>query len=831
MSRVVPTAATPTTAPVDLRWPRAYRFAPTVPALVELVLVVAAIAALLPFFDQVADSGAGRDRRFAEPTFRIEGLPEPLLPQVCAGEETRLADAALRDRLCTGGFRWWRAASEAGPLPRSAARSSGLPVVLARAAAQAREAFIRPLRAAESRLAALRREPEGDVRGDADAIAAIEAELQPYLERFELAGTGSSAGPRPLNCALGRIDHALPLHSAGSPAAGPNGQSVRSSAVLLMAAALDGHAATEALADQLPWPTPADANASAKLGGGSDGAATCGGLASSLAATASLMRDARHSMTSARKNEAQRALIRSAGWQWAGAMALGYLLLVWSRRSRSPAFGVAVALTLWTVAAWAARVPFPLSGAGAFEPARSEPAFASMPAAFVIALAAAAALLFLVALAPVRDKVPAHPRPPATLGSRAGYAGFVVASGIGWLLLLELSAHGHFGNRYLALYHQGHLWLGMLLFSVLVFVRRPLGRELGWLLSIAGEALRATTRRLGGAGAASVLVLMSAAAVLAFGFGLAHMRQLTSELGRIWLIVGAAWFFFLRAGPLTERLAHAGPAGLSFWRYAWPMLFVVAVLLAAMLVTRDMGPLLIAGYGAGAFLAATVAMWWHRRSGQRLAAFVLAVLLFAAWIGLVTAALFELGSVDELTATRLESVSAPFASTNDQLALVAWFQRAAPADGFGFGAVPWCGHLGGTRCSGVPAQIHSDYTFTAMVGVFGARAAWAAALACAWWLHRLIRHHARVTRGEPRLVQTPRGPALDGQAFLSWMAVAWVVLTSCQLAVTVAGNLAVLPLTGVTFPFVSFGMTSLLVNLAFLALCLNVDPVVRRRDG
>ena len=49
------------------------------------------------------------------------------------------------------------------------------------------------------------------------------------------------------------------------------------------------------------------------------------------------------------------------------------------------------------------------------------------------------------------------------------------------------------------------------------------------------------------------------------------------------------------------------------------------------------------------------------------------------------------------------------------------------------------------------------------------------------------------------------------------------MLTLCQLAVTVAGNLAVLPLTGVTFPFVSFGMTSLVVNMAFLALCLNVD--------
>jgi len=43
----------------------------------------------------------------------------------------------------------------------------------------------------------------------------------------------------------------------------------------------------------------------------------------------------------------------------------------------------------------------------------------------------------------------------------------------------------------------------------------------------------------------------------------------------------------------------------------------------------------------------------------------------------------------------------------------------------------------------------------------------------------------------------------------------------------VAGNVAVLPLTGVTFPFVSFGMTSLLVNLAFLALCLSVDAPVR----
>jgi cell division protein FtsW (lipid II flippase) len=47
----------------------------------------------------------------------------------------------------------------------------------------------------------------------------------------------------------------------------------------------------------------------------------------------------------------------------------------------------------------------------------------------------------------------------------------------------------------------------------------------------------------------------------------------------------------------------------------------------------------------------------------------------------------------------------------------------------------------------------------------------------------------------------------------------------------VAGNLAVLPLTGVTFPFVSFGMTSLVVNMAFLALCVNVDVPPRGQRG
>jgi len=489
-----------------------------------------------------------------------------------------------------------------------------------------------------------------------------------------------------------------------------------------------------------------------------------------------------------------------------------------------------VALAAWAGVAWLARVPWPLGGGHELAFGRADAAWNSAPGAFVLALAGAAAALAIAALARPRS-LPRPMRVTQSMSSRIGYPGFVLATGLGALILLDLSLAGHAGNRYLALYHQGHLWLAMLALSVLLFARRPLSRGFAWLLSVGGETLAQASRRHGRLSVAVVLVLATGAAVLAFGLALANLRQITSELGRVWLIGGAAWFFFLRAGPLTERLARSGKAVLSFLRYAWPMLFVVAVLVGAMFVTRDMGPLLIAGYASGAFLAAALAMWWHHRSGQAISAFALALLLFAGWIGAVTLALFRVGAHDSVTASRLESVAAPFVSINDQLALVSWFQRAAPAEGFGIGAAPWCGFAPSRGCSGVPAQIHSDYTFTAIVGVFGPFVAWGASLAMAVWLHRLIRHHGRVTRGEPRLVGAGGQLGHDGQALLSWIAVAWVVLTSCQLAVTVAGNLAVLPLTGVTFPFVSFGMTSLLVNTAFLALSLNVDLPARRPGG
>jgi len=782
----------------------------SVASLLETLLVVGVIALLLPAFARLADSGSGRDRRFDETGFRVLGLPEPVLPALCAGVGS-LAEPAVRDRLC------------ADAATGTTLSLDKLPPLLADARVRTDEAFLAPLKEVDARLAALRRQARdgaGELRALSDTIASLEADARPFVERFDLA-PAEGRGPAPLACA-----HRLVAAALAEPLTGgvrDDGQALRrANALLLLAAAFDGHPATEAVAHGAVLPLGAEA-------------CDARGITGAVGSAAALMGEARQTLLQSRKNEAMRDLLPVAGWQWAGWMLLGLMLLKLSRTGLRPAVGVAAALALWAGAAWIARVPWPLSGARSFELARVDAALWSEPAGFVIALAGAAALLLVAAWAGrSQDEIRGPSGTPSgpgfhpgyvaqTMSSRIGYAGLVAATGLGWVLLLDLSANGYAGNRYLALYHQGHLWLAMLVFCVVLFVRQPLARGLAWTLSITGELARAAGRRIGAWHSLLAVVIVGAGVIAVFGLALANTRQFTSELGRLWLVVGAAWFFFLRGGPLAERLARSGAAGGSVWRYLWPLLFVVAVLVGAMFATRDMGPLLIACYGSGAFLAASLAAWAQQRFGAKRLALLLAMLAFTAWIAGTTLVLFKLGAADSVTAGRLESLAAPFASTNDQLALVSWFQRAAPADGFGLGAVPWCGYSAAGRCSGVPAQIHSDYTFTAIGGAFGMLSAWAVALACAVWLHRLVRHHGRVSSGEPRFVPASGRVVSDGQAFLSWICVAWVVLTLCQLAVTVAGNMAVLPLTGVTFPFVSFGMTSLVTGMAFLALCINLD--------
>ena len=607
------------------------RVVAAMPGALECVATLCAIGALLPLFATVSHWDAGRDDRFLDRGIEVAGLPEPALDATCRAVGA-LAEPSVRTALCTG-LRL--------PTP-SPASTVSWPPTLALALDRTTDAFAAPVRAfdrARTALSSDARAGTAELRPSGDAIGALEADLDPYLRRYRLSF--DAAGPAPLQCARAWVDGQLSMPAAPAPAEAH----ARADAFLLLAAALDGRASAAALA--------ADATTTTPVRSGSP----CPGIVESLADTAAVMAGARQADARARKNAATRDLAAHAGLQWAVAMALGFGFLRWSRRTRHPALGAGVALLVWAVAGWAARVPSPFSGSHGFDPARADAAWLAVPGGVTGVAALLGLSLVAVSLLGARRAAAATPDDaPQAMSSRVGYAGFVVLTGIGALLLLDLSFNGHPGNRYLALYHQGHLWLAATLLSVLLFFRRGLSGALAWALSLAAEAHARGVRAIGAPAAAALLVAAAAAGVLAVAFALANVRQLTSELGRVWLIGGAAWFFFLRGGPMTEQLARSGSAGRSFVRYAWPMLFVVGVLVAAMFATHDMGPLLIAGYASGAFVAATLAMWWHHRSGNVATAVAAAVLLFAAWIAAVTAALFRVGAYDGVTASRLESV-------------------------------------------------------------------------------------------------------------------------------------------------------------------------------
>ena len=146
-----------------------------------------------------------------------------------------------------------------------------------------------------------------------------------------------------------------------------------------------------------------------------------------------------------------------------------------------------------------------------------------------------------------------------------------------------------------------------------------------------------------------------------------------------------------------------------------------------------------------------------------------------------------------------------------------WLGRHTPPNGYGLGAVPWCGSLPAAGCPGIPAQTQSDYSFAALHAVVGNAAGFGLLAAYLLWLGLLAVRQAALTGG--RL--SPGTAGASQSAWLAWLCVCWAVLTIVQTMVTVAGNLGALPLTGVTWPFISFGLWSLLHNTLVLGLVMH----------
>jgi len=370
--------------------------------------------------------------------------------------------------------------------------------------------------------------------------------------------------------------------------------------------------------------------------------------------------------------------------------------------------------------------------------------------------------------------------------------GWWLFTATGWLLLLDQSLHFHDRLRFLAL-EQWWAWCASAILLPLAALAAP------WVLTwiqFLSHALWGR-RSLFGVGVRWVF-----GAVVVSGFYLAHRQNIpqyvTGEFLKIVFVVSLCGWCVWKM-PLAAQLWHAGHARTSL-RYLLGAMSLMLLVSAAAFVTSDKGPLLVMALLLAVLLATVLG--WTGGMG-------LLVLGFAA--------IFLVGVDLDVVGERLQAWRDPFTADRDDMARLMWFQLEAARYewGFGVGQVPWCGTARLDVCRGLPLQLQSDYTFTAIMGWWGPWGAWSWLLLFSAYVYRALVYCARVSPS----VLTPLTllqPKFVKEVTAIHLLFLFAVLILMQTWITVAGNLGWLPLTGVTWPLMSFGKSSLWITTFFV---------------
>lgn len=277
---------------------------------------------------------------------------------------------------------------------------------------------------------------------------------------------------------------------------------------------------------------------------------------------------------------------------------------------------------------------------------------------------------------------------------------------------------------------------------------------------------------------------------------------------RIWVRIGPIGFqpgelakiclaiFF--AGYLTERREliaagtwRVGPFNLPEPKHLLPILAAWGFSIVVMVGQRDLGSSLL-------FFALFVVLLWV--ATEKASFLVIGTILFAAG-AFVSWTLFD------HVQTRIDIWLDPWSQYEGK-----GYQIAQAMFAFGSGS------LGGTGLGlGTPGKIpevKNDFIFAAIgeeLGLFGATAV---LLAFILMIGSGLRTAMRAERTFEKLLATGLTTILGVQAFI-----------------IIAGVVRVLPLTGVTLPFVSYGGSSLLANYILLALLMRISDSTSRRIG
>jgi cell division protein FtsW (lipid II flippase) len=379
------------------------------------------------------------------------------------------------------------------------------------------------------------------------------------------------------------------------------------------------------------------------------------------------------------------------------------------------------------------------------------------------------------------------------------YPGFVLFTGLGALVWVDYAARGHSKHSSLGSEHLFSLGIAFLALGLSAWLGASI---LGWIARIWARFDRAFPQTEGQKwrkwrnALPWVILLLIAGWMLGLKWFVYHKNPpiISTESIRIVVCLFGAWIIY----RWSFKAPHIKRALLA--------LFGLVVIVMVSLWFIDLGQTMTLFWAGSCIVSALIAL------KSRLAGVItVVVLVVSAQWGVIQYGKNFGGHVsDRIAAIDSEK---PYQGKLVYLSQIRWFLHTTPATGHGLANVPWCGTLRELQpekrkapCRGVPYETHSDYVFTALAGVWGLPAAIAITGLLAWWLMVLM----------PTI--RPNPARVDSAVLAQNFGLIFIVLTLASLLMTCLGNIGIVILTGINFPFIGFGGT----NLVVCAVCMGV---------
>jgi len=265
-----------------------------------------------------------------------------------------------------------------------------------------------------------------------------------------------------------------------------------------------------------------------------------------------------------------------------------------------------------------------------------------------------------------------------------------------------------------------------------------------------------------------------------------------SELGKIALVLFFAGYLSERRELLAVTTRKIGPLGVPALRHFGPVAAAWAVSLLVMINQKDLGSSLL-------FFAIFVAMLWMATGRP---------IYLISGVAMFALGAFIASQMFSHVQARILVWRDPFAYINDR-----GYQVVQSLFAFATGGA-WGTGLGLGRPDLIRFSVHTDFIFSSVgeeLGLVGAAAV-------------LTAYALMAARGF--------GLATRCRDDFSRLLAAGLIFTiSFQTILIVGGVTNLIPLTGVTMPFMSYGGSSLLSNFIAIALLLRISDEVSRAGG